>query len=134
VAGESTRAHARYAVEVDASVQVGDQTIPARTKDMSRGGLCFLVGRALPAGSEIDLSLALVFDEDTRSEPLSLRARVVWSTALGAGCHQVGATFQGMTSQARTYLDMFLRYLEEGLARQREADDDSDDDGEMFGS
>ena len=125
----------RYAVEVDASVQVGDHSIPARTKDMSRGGLCFLVGRALPQGSEIDLSLALVFDEDTRSEPIALRARVVWSTALGSDRHQVGATFMGMTSQARTYLDMFLRYLEEGLARQREAaGDDSDDDGEMFGS
>jgi hypothetical protein len=79
--------------------------------------------------------MALVFDEETFSEPLDVRARVVWCTPLGAK-YQIGTTFLGLTNENRTYLDMFLRYLKEGLARQNEAKGGGgggDDDDKLFG-
>jgi PilZ domain-containing protein len=114
---DSTRAHPRYALEVDAQVRLKDQVLPARTKDVSRGGLCFTGETPIPAGSDVEVSLALVFDEHTFSEPLVLRARVVWCTTLDETRHQVGTAFVNLTSEQRAYLDLFLRYLKEGAER-----------------
>jgi hypothetical protein len=128
------RAHPRYALEVDAEVRTASGTIPARTRDVSRGGLAMTLPQPLPLGTEVMLNLALVFDEKTFSEPLLLRARVVWCTRL-ADKHQVGTTFVAMTNEQRAYLDMFMRYLTEGRRRVAAAeaaadpgDASSDDD------
>ena len=112
-----SRAHPRYALEIDASVTFGSERVPVRTRDVSRGGLCFEAKRAIPSGQVVDISMSLVFDEATFSEPLDLRARVVWCTTLGDARHQVGTSFLGLTAEGRSYLDMFLRYLKEGLER-----------------
>lgn len=115
------RAYPRHALEVDAEVHYGDKVIPVRTRDVSRGGMCFIAETGVPAGAEVRVNMALVFDEATFSEPLKLRARIVWCTAFGDS-YQIGSTFLGLTSDSRAYLDMFLRYLEES------AEDDEDDD------
>jgi hypothetical protein len=131
-----TRAHPRYALEIDAEVVFDRERLPVRTRDVSRGGLCFIAPVGLPLGKEITLNMALVFDEATFSEPLLLRARVVWCTGLGDTQFQVGTTFLGMTGESRAYLEMVLRYLKEGKTREREAAQaasDDDDDGEVFG-
>lgn len=128
-----TRAHPRYAVEVDAIVRSGAETLPARTRDLSRGGLAFFAARPLDVGGSIDISLSLVFDAETFSEPLAVRARVVWCTPLGGGRFQVGAVFTGMTGDGRTYLDMFLRYLAEGQAADERSRPGADPDEEPFG-
>ncbi len=121
------RAHPRYALEVDAEVRTATGSIPARTRDVSRGGLALTLSDALPLGTEVMLNLALVFDEETFSEPLLLRARVVWCTRL-ADKHQIGTTFVSMTTEQRAYLDMFMRYLTEGKRRAAaEAGTDSSD-------
>jgi hypothetical protein len=121
------RAHPRYALEVDAEVRTATGKIPARTRDVSRGGLALVLAEALPLGTELTLNLALVFDEETFSEPLLLRARVVWCTRI-ADAHQIGTTFVSMTTEQRAYLDMFLRYLTEGKRRAAaEAGDPSND-------
>jgi PilZ domain-containing protein len=111
---DSTRAHPRYALEVDAQVRLQDRVLPIRTKDVSRGGLCFGAPIPIPAGTPVELSLSLVFDEQTFSEPLVVRARVVWCTTLEPKRHQVGTAFIAMTNEQRAYLDLFLRYLKEG--------------------
>lgn len=130
------RAHPRYALEVDAEVSLHDRKIPARTSDVSRGGLAFTADASVPFGTEVHISMALVFDEETFSEPLDVRARVVWCTPLGPR-FQIGTTFLGLTNENRTYLEMFLRYLKEGLARQRaesgEGGDDDDGNDKVFG-
>jgi hypothetical protein len=137
----TARAHPRYALEIDASVTFGSDRLPVRTRDVSRGGLCFAAKRAIPLGEVVHISMSLVFDEATFSEPLDLRARVVWCTALG-DAHQVGTSFLGLTAEGRAYLDMFLRYLKEGLERHEaelaEARGDheqehSDDEDKKFG-
>jgi PilZ domain len=111
-----SRAHPRYALEVDAEVRTQAGKIPARTRDVSRGGLALTLGQDLPLGTELTLNLALVFDEETFSEPLLLRARVVWCTRI-AEKYQIGTTFVAMTAEQRAYLDMFMRYLAEGKRR-----------------
>jgi hypothetical protein len=123
-----SRAHPRYALEVDAEVRTASGNLPARTRDVSRGGLALTLPQALPLGTEVMLNLALVFDEETFSEPLLLRARVVWCTRL-ADKHHIGTTFVSMTNEQRAYLDMFMRYLTEGKRRAAaaEAANDSGD-------
>ena len=124
-----SRAHPRYALEVDAEVRTQTGVIPARTRDVSRGGLALVLAEALPLGTELTLNLALVFDEETFSEPLLLRARVVWCTRI-ADKHQIGTTFIAMTNEQRAYLDMFMRYLTEGKRRAAaEAGSDGSSDG-----
>lgn len=125
---EDHRAHPRFALEVETEVRRGDRVMPARTRDVSRGGICLLAPEAVPLGGEVDLMMALVFDADTISEPLNVRARVVWCTRL-ADRYQVGVTFVGMTAEQRNYLEMFLRYLAEGKKREREALPPEPDEG-----
>jgi hypothetical protein len=115
------RAHPRYACEIDAEVRLPGRKVPARTHDVSRGGMAFTADQAIPSGSEVQISMALVFDEETFSEPLDVRARVVWCTPLGQR-FQIGTSFIGLTNENRNYLEMFLRYLREGLARKAEED------------
>src|SRR4051794_39121429 len=110
----TSRAHPRYALEVDAEVRVDEKKFPARTRDLSKGGLCFVALNPLVVGKDIGLSLSLVFDEKTFSEPLVVKARVVWCTTLGESRHQLGTSFVNMTNEQRAYLDLFLRYLKEG--------------------
>jgi len=129
----NNREHPRYAVEVDAQVRLDEKSVGVRTKNVSRGGMCFESAHALPLDRVVALRLALVFDERTLSEPIELSARVVWCTALGKGLYQVGASFVDMTNESRTYLDMFLRYLKEGLDFQAQSEDDGGDDGDVPG-
>ena len=131
-----SRAHPRYALEVDAEVRTQTGTIPARTRDVSRGGLALTLPEALPLGTELTLNLALVFDEETFSEPLLVRARVVWCTRI-ADKHQIGTTFVAMTNEQRAYLEMFMRYLAEGKRRAAaeagEISSDGSNDDNPFG-
>lgn len=131
--GVDARQHPRYALEVDVEIRTPSGAVPARSRDVSRGGLCCISSAQLALGTEVQLNLSLVFDEETFSEPLLVRARVVWCTGLGQGKYQVGTSFVGLTQENRAYLEMFLRYLKEGLARQSESADKNDDDGEKFG-
>ena len=114
----SSRVHQRYVVAVEVQIRADERLVPARTKNMSRGGLCFEIDHALPLDRPVQMRLALLFDENTLSEPLDVSARVVWSTQLGKNRYQIGTSFVGMTNETRTYLDMFLRYLKEGLELQ----------------
>ena len=109
-----TRAYPRYALEIDAEIQAAGGMVPARTKDVSRGGICFRAAAALPVGEEVALRLALVFDAETQSEPLALRARIVWSTRLPDQQHQIGAAFVKTTGEQRAYVNLFIEFLTRG--------------------
>jgi hypothetical protein len=113
MAVKDTRAHPRYALEIDAEIRFGDESIPGRTRNVSNGGLCILTERPLPAGRDVTISIALVFDNQAMSEPLPLRGRVVWCTAVADNKYQVGATFVSLTKEDRQYVNLFLRYLQD---------------------
>jgi hypothetical protein len=115
----------RYAIEAAVELRHAGVVASGRTDNVSDGGMCVIVDREIGRGAEVVASLALVFDEDTFSEPLELPARVVWSTSIGDS-YQLGTSFLGLSADQKSYLDMFLRYLEEGLSANE--DDDGEDD------
>jgi Tfp pilus assembly protein PilZ len=108
------RAHPRYAVEIDAEVRWAGKSQPARTRNVSKGGLAVIASERVPPGADVVLAMSLVFDEQAMSEPLPLHGRVVWCTALPDGRYQLGVTFVALRLEERQYVDMFLRYLTEG--------------------
>jgi hypothetical protein len=110
--GQSDREHPRYAHEAVITLWASGAAHQGRTTNVSRGGLCADLDVALPVGSEVELDLQLVFDDDAQSEPLRLPARVVWCTPLDEG-HQLGFAFRPLTRDAAEYLTMFLRYLDD---------------------
>ena len=125
---EARRQSPRYAMEAAVELTLGPTVSRGRTDNISRGGLCAIVDKALERGAIVDVGLSLVFDEDTFSEPLTLPARVVWATSLGSDRHQVGTSFLNLTNEQKNYLEMFLRYLAQGDEDAEEDDVEVSDD------
>lgn len=91
------------------SIQLGGAVLEGRTRNVSRGGACADVAKAVPVGVDIDVDLALVFDE-AQSEPLRIPARVVWCTMVD-DAYQIGIAFRPLTAGQAQYLGLFLRYM-----------------------
>jgi hypothetical protein len=115
------------AAEVEIRPHGGGTARRGRTSNLSRGGICALVDAAIPSGRTVDVKISLVFAEGGFSEPLTLAARVVWCTHLGDD-HQVGLSFQSVLPGQREYLELFLRFLEDGAQARRAAGETGDDD------
>lgn len=110
------RRHPRFAVEMSAAVTSDQGRFSARTRDLSRGGICFLLFSPLAVGSTFTVELSLVLGENVYSEPLALPGKVVWCTAVDEG-YQIGATFLTLDRTNREYLNMFIRFLADGIDR-----------------
>jgi hypothetical protein len=106
----------RYAIDAEITLRNrGGVIARGRTTNLSRGGLCAELDGAPVRGQSVEVGIALVFTNDSLSEPLPLPARVVWSTSLG-DVHQVGLSFLGLTPEQTGFLDMFIRFLADGQA------------------
>lgn len=116
----SQRQFPRYAHEAEVAFCVGTERIVGRTSNLSRGGACAVMDAAIRVGTAGEVELALVFAEGTLSEPLRLRARVVWCTAVGDH-HQVGLSFPALSAEQLEFIAMFLRFLDEGAQERRAA-------------
>ncbi len=124
MSGADKRLFRRFACELAVEIETADGRIVAgQSKNLSRGGLCLESAEPIAAGAEVTVRVTLVFAADSSSEPLDLPARVVWCTPFGEHAHQVGTQFRPLSSERLTYLDMFLRYLEQQSASER--DDES---------
>jgi Tfp pilus assembly protein PilZ len=108
----NSRRHPRFAVQIAAEVRLGSRTIPALTRDLSRGGICVVCPTEISPGTEIELALALSLGDNTFSEKLELMARVVWCTPMGSQ-YQIGAVFIQLGREKSGYLEMFLRFLQQ---------------------
>ncbi len=109
---EDLRRHRRVAVDVQANARTEDgRKLLARTRDLSRSGICLLTTDALVPGDKLGVDLILLLGTSSTSEPLPLRARVVWCTPI-SGAYQVGAMFEGLSKKEASFLEMFLRYLD----------------------
>ena len=114
----------RYAVDVEASVRLPDsRVLKARTRDLSRNGICLVGNEALTVGAVVGIELVLSFGNNAYSEPLNLTSRVVWSTHL-AGNYQVGAMFEDVSDQQDQFLEMFLHYLDGTLSPRGMGEDE----------
>jgi hypothetical protein len=109
---DDPRRSPRVNVDLQASVRTPDgRKMPARTRDISRSGVCLITSAPLHRGDELQIELVLLIGPSSFSEPLPLRARVVWCTAI-ARAFQVGAMFSALNSRESAFLDMFLRFLD----------------------
>ncbi|MEP6860239.1 MAG: PilZ domain-containing protein [Deltaproteobacteria bacterium] len=122
----ANREHPRYAHEAAATFHIGAKDVEGRTQNVSRGGLAATVDEALPVGTDIEVSLVLVFENNVHSEPLRVPARCVWSTEVDNG-HQVGIMFRALTAELVGYLQIFLKYLDNQRAEKRPRDIPIDD-------
>jgi len=108
------RQHRRFAVDVQAAVAIGERQVSARTRDISRSGLCLVSLEEIPRDTEIAIELVLTFGEDGMSEPLQVIGEVVWCTAL-FGAYQIGVKFVNMDDEQLRYLSMFIGFLDGSL-------------------
>ena len=109
------REHPRFNVDIQVAVSVADAKFAARTRDMSRAGLCLIGEQPIAADTEISLELVLTFGEAGTSEPLKVFGRVAWCTAL-FGSFQIGVKFVKVDDDLGRYLDMFVGFLDGTLA------------------
>lgn len=109
---QEARRHPRVTVDVQANVCTSDgRKLPARTRDLSRSGICLITTDGLSPGEILKIDLILLFGQNSASESLPLRARVVWCTAISKA-FQIGATFDTISGKEKSFLEMFLRYLD----------------------
>jgi len=105
------REHPRFNVDIQVTVAVDDAKWAARTRDMSRAGLCLIADQSIPVDTEIGLELVLTFGEAGATEPLELTGQVAWCTAL-FGSYQIGVKFVNLDDDRARYLDMFIGFLD----------------------
>ena len=116
MSGADKRVFPRFAVQMDVELETRDGRLHRGTsRNLSRGGLCLEVADAIATGEDVEVRVTLMFDDQQTSEPLELPARVVWCTPFGS-THQVGTQFRPLSPDRITYLDMFLRLLEQQSA------------------
>jgi hypothetical protein len=108
----SEREHPRYAHEAVITLNAPGRALSGRTNNLSRGGLCATLTEQIAVGTDIEVDIQLVFEDDLQSEPLRVPARIVWCTSVDDG-HQVGVRFLPLDGERSEYLTMFLRYLDD---------------------
>ena len=132
---DDRRQHPRYTIEIEARVVADDAEFRARTRDLSRSGMCFVTQEPISVGIPVVIEAALKFSTNAFSEALPLSARVMWCTAVHEG-FQVGVAFTRLQAQTGEYLELFLKYLKGEIdvkTGQPILDEDApDDDGDKF--
>ncbi|HTL35822.1 MAG TPA: PilZ domain-containing protein [Kofleriaceae bacterium] len=104
------RQYPRYAHTVAVTIHVGKRSTTGRTTNVSRGGLCADVEAEIKAGTEVEVDIVLVFDDEMQSEALRLPARVAWCTTVDEA-FQLGLSFKPLDAERAKYLQLFLKYL-----------------------
>ena len=111
---EGQRAHRRFDYAVAADVRVGDEVLPARTRNLSEGGAGLEIGMPLERGTELWLSLFLLIDEieEEGKEPFAVQGTVAWRADLLPGkTWNVGVKFSALAPEDLTDLRAFLAKL-----------------------
>lgn len=124
------RKHPRFAVDMEAKVLTALGTHKARTRDLSRGGLCFVLPMPLKVGMDFSIEMSLIFGENTFSEPLTVPGKIIWCTPVEGG-YQMGASFLSTDGQTKQYLEMFLNFLANGVDDEGEDAEVPEDQAEM---
>lgn len=108
---QDARQHPRFQADIQVSVTVGDRKLPARTRDISRSGVCLISSEEIAHDANIDVELVLSFAAGGTSEPLRLSGRTAWCTAM-FGSYQVGLMFVDVDDERARYLEMFMGLLD----------------------
>jgi hypothetical protein len=125
---KDTRQHPRYPVDLQVTVMARDRQLTARTRDVSRTGLCLVTSYQIPLEVRIEIRLVLTFAAGGYSEPLILVGRVVWCTAL-FGSYQIGLMFVDVDRERARHLQMLVAILD-GSPSDPSDDEDTDRHGD----
>jgi hypothetical protein len=106
-----SRREERRSVDVKATISVDGRNVAARTRDISRSGICLVTETEIPRDTELKIDLVLSLGTDTMSEPLSVTGRSIWCTPM-FGKYQIGAMFVRVDSEQRRFLDLFMRFID----------------------
>jgi PilZ domain len=123
---KENRQHPRFQADIQVSVSVGDRKLPARTRDISRAGVCLISTEEIAHDANIDVELVLSFAAGGFSEPLRLRGRTAWCTAM-FGSYQVGLKFIDVVDERARYLEMFMGLLDGTTDAEDPFGDDRED-------
>jgi c-di-GMP-binding flagellar brake protein YcgR len=110
----SRRQHPRFSVDIQVSVSLDSAQVAARTRDISRSGLCLVSLQGIPRETEIAIELVLTFGEGGLSEPLRVIGKVAWCTGM-FGAYQMGVMFVRMDGEQSRNLHMFIGFLDGSL-------------------
>ncbi len=105
---------ARFEVEVAAEVYSANAAVlPANTRNLSNTGCCIETTQGLEENSTIGVSLFLTTDgiEDPDTEPLNVKAVVMWATEVDESGFTAGVRFEDMTEENTVLLQQFLEAL-----------------------
>lgn len=105
------RREPRRTVDINATISVDGRVVAARTRDISRSGICLVSDTEIPRDTELKIQLVLSLGSDSMSEPLLVTGRSIWCTAL-FGKYQVGGLFVDIDSDRRRFLDLFMRFVD----------------------
>ena len=106
-----TRREKRKAIDVNATVSLDGKALTARTRDISRLGLCLVSDTEIPRSTNLGIRLVLSLGEHSMSEPLMVRGRAAWCTAL-FGKFQVGVMFVEVDAEQHRFLDLLMRFID----------------------
>lgn len=106
-----SRREERRPVDISATISIDGHVVPARTRDISRSGICLISETEIPCDTELKIQLVLSLGGDTMSEPLLVTGRTIWCTAI-FGKYQVGAMFVQIDRERRRFLDLFMRFVD----------------------
>ena len=103
----------RFDVEVSAEVYTTSTVLTALTRNLSDSGVCLDMECGLNEGETIGVSLFLTSDgiEDPDTEPLNLKAEVVWCAQKDETRFFSGARFSDLTPDRVQTLKRFLSAL-----------------------
>ncbi len=111
--GKPEREHTRYAHEAALTLHAAGMVHQGRTTNVSRGGLCADLASKIAIGTEVEVDMQLVFEDDEKSDALRLSAHVVWCTTVDEG-FQIGLAFRPLNADRTKLINLFLRYLDDG--------------------
>ncbi|MDH5490982.1 MAG: PilZ domain-containing protein [Myxococcales bacterium] len=113
---EEKRGHRRFPIQLGCELGLGGRSVPAATRNLSRGGVALALSRPLEEGQPVRLTLFLLEDgiEDPNEEPFELAAQVQW-TAEGDDptLFLAGLNFMGLEPAQQERLEHFLGRLDE---------------------
>jgi hypothetical protein len=119
---KDSRQAPRYPVDLQVTVSARDRQLSARTRDLSRTGLCLVMNHQIPLEARIQIRLVLTFAAGGYSEPLLLTGRVVWCTAL-FGAFQIGVMFVDLDRERARHLQMLVAILDGSPADPADEED-----------
>lgn len=125
---KDSRQAPRYPVDLQVTVWARERQLSARTRDLSRTGLCLVMGHQIPLETRIQVRVVLTFAAGGYSEPLTLAGRVVWCTAL-FGAFQIGVIFVDLDRERARHLQMLVAILD-GSPSDPADDEDTDRHGD----